>query len=301
MRGPRALSAVAAFLVVTGCGGDKTPTRPTAAQEWSERFGSLADSVERVGGDPSVATSMRAMSEVVHATGGVSTIALDVDGAVQSFHAVAVQLRLPADLAPCNADPDCLAAFPELNQALLAWRGESADQFFVILSHKTGSLTFEPPVPYVSDGSGAPISVPLSEFTFGVYADRPTESVWLATLGTAVAGAPVTGETCPAAHEATPGVAYECHRADFRYAVDATFFELPDEPLGDGSFGGGVPGDPFGAEHHIVMSEQPVAGAAVVVTSLPPTAGDKLARTVLAAPLRLLRAGALHRSRARRQ
>jgi hypothetical protein len=95
MRHRPMLSACMALLAVAGCGdGAVAPGPGSDGVAVAARFEHLADSVDGAGYSPT-ADALRHAAEIVRLTGHATPVALTIDGATRTFHAVAEQLDFP--------------------------------------------------------------------------------------------------------------------------------------------------------------------------------------------------------------
>jgi hypothetical protein len=256
---------LATIPLAAACGGDKGTGPADDAEQMQRRLSAVSDSLDR-SGDEDGAEQMRGLAELVRLSGSVSQVDVSVDGVSQRFNAVAVQ----SGFAPPSCAPDCYSYALPTTQVLVTWRGESAEQLLLLVTDRVGTSEFVP-LPDSSDlfdfddtQSGDSLSddggdVDGFTFTFGTYAERGSRQLWYTASGTFVTGEPsVSGASCPAMREAPRGVDYECRRASFRFAADATLETLP-------AFAGGD-GQTAGASRRLTLASQPVAGVAITVT-----------------------------------
>jgi hypothetical protein len=275
---------LAATLLVTACGADRgagpAGTTDRAAQE-QRRIAALSDSL-RLAGDAPGAARMQALAELVRLSGRLSPIDVRVDGTVQRFDAVGVQIEL--DPAACGSE--CGVYLPAPAQLLIGWQVEAPARVFVFVTNSLGRTDFTPLALLGRSGSdswddvagglpGAGGGEPLP-LALGAFVEQAREQLWVTVAGalTTAAADPARG-TCPVSQLVSQGVQYTCARADFRFAVDATLLPLSEAGI-----------DPAGVRR-LSASSQPVPGVAFAISGL---GRAQLGRNVLgplvAAPLR---------------
>jgi hypothetical protein len=262
----------AAAVALVACGKDSSgPTISPAAAKAIARFDYLADSATNAG-NPDDAQLFTGAAEAVRVTGDVGTLPVSIDGTSSDFFALSLQLTMPASSA-CD-EFGCYDTPASEEQFLVAWQEEPAGRVMFISKDGFGAknvafdttsvdtLTAPPPgVALVADESGAG---------------------WFSTAGTASNQAVGTGGACARLREPTPGVAYSCSHATYRWSADFT--------------AGEAAGAAIGTEHHIVIPATVVAGAKLAITGFTGEVAAKLGKAPIRSRLVLKRDRAIARA-----